>query len=130
MNGAMQILKQFISISQTQNNHMATLWQFGIKPVQQPKNIRLELSRLSFFSCIASTNIISDELQKEKHWMISGLISLQSFNVTPGISWVSTVYSDVLKIIVVADIDFSQFFVDGVRRVAGLSMCSVSGLMR
>jgi len=57
--------------------------------------------------------------------MIVVRISSKSLNVSPCVTRVSTVYSQILIVVVIADIPLSEFFVDRVSLVWCLGMASV-----
>ena len=46
-------------------------------------------------------------MDEEEDGMVVVRISLQGFDVAPRVSWISTIHSDVLVVVIVADIEFS-----------------------
>jgi hypothetical protein len=65
---------------------MAAFGQFFIKPIQNSKNIPLELFWFSHREWITTTYIVSNKLQEQKDRMIIILVSSQSFNISHSIS--------------------------------------------
>lgn len=98
----MQVIIKKFAISQTQNHQMTSSWDSSIQIVQKFKNIGLEMNFSGHAVEWFRTDIISDQLKEHNQRIIILLISAEGMNVTPSVSTVTTIDSDVLVVVVVA----------------------------
>ncbi len=118
MSPVMQVIIQQTTIGQSQDHQVATSRYSGVQVVQKLQDIFLEM----YFSGHAverfGTDIVSNKFQEHNQRVIILLFSAQGMNVSPGVSTVASVYSDVLIIVVVAQIPLSGVLVETVASVS------------
>lgn len=85
MSGAMKILEEQISVSQAEDNNVTAFGKLGVEPIEQSDDVLLEVLRLRSANT-ASTDIVSNQLDKKYHRMVRCLITMQSLDISPTIS--------------------------------------------
>lgn len=122
----MEIVVKQLSVGQAQNHQMASLWNSFIQIIEQFENVSLELGFGRHSIERFGTNIVADEFKEHNQRIVIVLMSDQSVNVSLSVATVTSVYSDVLIIIVIAQIPLSGVLV---KAMSGVSDClCVSGV--
>lgn len=122
----MEIVVKQLSICQAQNHQMASLWNSFIQIIEQFENVSLELGFGGHSIERFGANIVSNEFKEHNQRIVVVLMSCQSVNVSLSVATVTSIYSDVLIIIVIAQIPFSGVLVEA---MSGVSDClCVSGV--
>lgn len=122
----MEIVVKQLSIGQAQNHQMASLWNSFIQIIEQFENVSLELGFGRHSIERFGANIVSNEFKEHNQRIVIVLMSGQSVNVSLSVATVTSVYSDVLIIIVIAQIPLSGVLVEA---MSGVSDClCVSGV--
>lgn len=130
MNGIMQIVKQNIPIRQPQHKQMTPSRDSTIQIIQQLQNLLLKFGRLGHPIKRFRADIIANQFHKHEQRVIIFLRTFKSFYVAPCVAGISTVDCDVLVVVVVAEVPFSEVFVDGVSGVAfGDCVAGVAGFV-
>lgn len=105
---------------------MTSLWNSFIQIIEQFENVSLELGFGGHSIERFGANIVSNEFKEHNQRIVVVLMSGQGVNVSLSVATVTSVYSDVLIIIVIAQIPLSGVLV---KAMSGVSDClCVSGV--
>lgn len=126
MGPIVQIVVQQLSISKTQNHQMASLWNSFIQIIEQFENVSLELGFGGHSIERFCANIVADEFKEHNQRIVVVLMSGQGVNVSLSVATVTSIYSDVLIIVVIAQVPFSGVLVKAMPSVSDC-LC-VSGI--